>query len=213
MKINLKNCYPFLLQLSLFIMFSHPVQSQTAEQFIYKGNTAYNAGNFSEAQHLYQQAMENDAAHQFPQIQFNLGNALFQQKKYREAIQQFRQLADANVETSLKAASSYNAGNSYFEQKNYAAALAAYKNTLRLNPRDEDARYNLTLVNALLATKQVSDKSAAQKPKEIFQPPPAQQLTPEEQRRLLDELNAAENKTMQQLPKKLQQKKKNTKDW
>ncbi|MEO6166100.1 MAG: hypothetical protein ABIO46_08275, partial [Chitinophagales bacterium] len=82
------------------------------------------------------------------------------------------------------------------------------------NPRDEDARYNLTFVNAILTAKQgTTDKTEARKTREIFQPPPQKNLTPEEQRRLLDELNAAENQTMQQRPKKLQQKKKNTKDW
>lgn len=201
----------------LMLLLTSPLcllQAQSVEQLIEKGNAAYKSSAFTEAQQWYKKAMEKDATHEFPEIQFNLGNALFQQKQFTEALQQFNELAVSRVSTSLKAAAWYNAGNTYLEQKNYTAAAAAYKNTLRLNPRDEDARYNLTLTNTVLASQQgASTKPAARKEKEEFQPPPPENLTPEELKRLLDELNAAENKTMQQRPKKLQQKKKSERDW
>lgn len=200
---------PFLLMMTACCS----TNAQTPEELMVKGNLAYEAKNFGEAQRLYETALAASGVMRFPEWQFNLGNALYQQQKFTEATVQFNQLADARVSTTLKAASYFNAGNCYLKQKNYAAALAAYKNTLRLNPLDEDARYNLTLVTALMAKNAPAAKVAASISKEIYQPPPEANLTPEEQRRLLDQLNAAENQTLQQRPKKLQQKKKNLKDW
>lgn len=202
-----------LLPLLLMMTCCGSANAQTAEELMVKGNIAYEAKNFEEAQRWYETALSQSGVLRFPEWQFNLGNALYQQQKFTEATAQFNQLAAAPVSTSMKAASYFNAGNCYLRQKNYAAALAAYKNTLRLNPLDEDARYNLTLVTALMAKNAPAGKVAASVPKEIYQPPPAASLTPEEQRRLLDQLNAAENQTLQQRPKKLQQKKKNLKDW
>jgi tetratricopeptide (TPR) repeat protein len=43
----------------------------------------------------------------------------------------------------LKGASHYNRGNVLFAQGKWGDAVEAYKDSLRANPRDEDAKYNL----------------------------------------------------------------------
>ncbi len=209
---NLFQYAGYWLPYCVLICLSYSAAAQSPESLMAEGNKAYAAANFSEAQRLYESALSQSATHQFPEWQFNLGNALYQQQKFTEALLQFNQLSAASVSGGLKAASYYNAGNCYLQQKNYMAAITAYKNTLRLNPLDEDARYNLTLVTALMQTDAPSSTTAVARPKTSLQPPPAS-LSHEEQRRLLDQLNDAEHKTLQQRPKKLQQQKKNLKDW
>src|SRR5207302_6214323 len=43
----------------------------------------------------------------------------------------------------LRGASHYNRGDALFYQGKWAEAVDAYKDSLRANPRDEDAKYNL----------------------------------------------------------------------
>ena len=41
--------------------------------------------------------------------------------------------------------SHYNLGNLYWQQQKYSAASEAYEETIRLNPEDGDALYNLAI--------------------------------------------------------------------
>lgn len=214
MKLVLIHSKQFVIVLILQLMMVFAMQAQTVEELIEKGNAAYKARSFIAAQRWYEEAIAKDLEHQFPEVQFNLGNALFQQQKYAEALKQFAGVSDARVAATLKAAAWYNAGNTHLQQKNYSAAIGSYKNVLRLNPRDEDARYNFTYASAMLAAQQgVTNKTTTRQPKEQLQPPLQDNLSPEELRRLLDELNASENQTLQRKPKQLQQKGKKERDW
>lgn len=213
MSLKIINTRSILLWLTL-IALSVIAHAQSIEALIENGNTAYHAGQFAAAQSWFEQAVAKDTGNHYPESTFNLGTALFRQKKYSTAITQFNKITDSDIAATLKSAAFYNAGNCFLQQKNYAAALEAYKNALLLNPRDEDARYNFTLTENLLGAQQSNSvQNPVAKPKEITPPPTPENLTPEEQRRLLDELNAAEQKTVQQRPKKLQQKKSSLKDW
>ena len=48
----------------------------------------------------------------------------------------------------------YNLGNTYFQQKKLPEAAEAYKNALRRNPLDDEARYNLAYVLELMKQNQ-----------------------------------------------------------
>ena len=113
------------------------LHGQTAEELIKNGNDAYDKKAFSDAQHLYEEAIAKDQKHQWLQASFNLGNALYEQKKFDEAAQQFNTLIKSNSPAQLKATSYYNLGNCRLEQKNYESAIDAYKQTLKLNPSDD----------------------------------------------------------------------------
>jgi tetratricopeptide (TPR) repeat protein len=107
---------------------------------IRQGNRDYHKGNFSEAESEYKESLNkkyNDKA------QFNLGNTYYQQKDYAEAANCFGSVTDRNVSKSVEAKAYYNLGNSMMEQQKYQEAFDAYKKSLKLNPDDEDARYNL----------------------------------------------------------------------
>ena len=53
-----------------------------------------------------------------------------------------------------RAATYYNAGNSLYQSNKYQEAVDAYKQSLRLNPNDEDTRYNLQMARAKLTQQQ-----------------------------------------------------------
>ena len=61
----------------------------------------------------------------------------------------------------------YNLGNTYFQQKKLPEAAEAYKNALRRNPLDDEARYNLAYVLELMKQNQddKDNKDRKQPPK------------------------------------------------
>jgi len=124
----------------ILLMFCIAASAQTKESFIRKGNRNFNKGNYVEAEKDYKSSLDkkyNDKA------QFNLGDAYYNQKNYEEAMSSFKSVIDRNVPQNVEANAYYNLGNSLMEQQQYSEAFNAYKNCLKINPNDEDARYNL----------------------------------------------------------------------
>ena len=92
---------------------------------------------------------------------YNLGNALYKQKKFPEAAEQYQLLAgqgEKMIETpegKARLAEIYhNVGNIGMQSKEYAKSVEAYKQSLRLNPKDDETRYNLALAQKLLHDQQ-----------------------------------------------------------
>jgi len=64
---------------------------------------------------------------------------------------------------SIKSAQAwYNMGNVFMQDKKYAESIDAYKNALRRNPKDDEARYNLRLAQLLLKKQQQDQKNQDQ---------------------------------------------------
>ena len=80
----------------------------------------------------------------------NLGNILFENENYDEAIQEYFK-TQKNSELNLEKHSAFhNLGNSYMKKKDYAQAIEAYKNALRNNSEDDETRYNYALAKKFL---------------------------------------------------------------
>lgn len=82
--------------------------------------------------------------------EYNLGNTIYKNKKYSEAITNYKkatELAKTNIE---KHKAFHNLGNAYMQDKNYQSAVEAYKMALKSNPNDEKTRYNLALAKEML---------------------------------------------------------------
>jgi Ca-activated chloride channel family protein len=67
------------------------------------------------------------------------------QKKDSSAVQQFEQATRIETNPLRKAAAYHNMGVICQTHKMYGEAIEAYKNALRLNPNDDETRYNLVL--------------------------------------------------------------------
>lgn len=81
---------------------------------------------------------------------YNLGNSIYQIKKYSEAKDKYlKTLANAKSKSD-KHKAYHNLGNVFMKEKNYSKAVENYKNALRNNPKDEQTRYNYALAKELL---------------------------------------------------------------
>lgn len=135
---------PALLFAILFIAIIAPLSGQNPAKHIRQGNKAFGDGQFQDAEILYRRALETDNKWE-KQALFNIGNALYKQQRYEESGDIFRQLtANESITGNEKAQVYHNLGNSYLMQEKYRESIDAYKNALRINPHDEDTRYNLS---------------------------------------------------------------------
>lgn len=75
---------------------------------------------------------------------FEEGNGLYQEKKYDEAIEKYKSITDAGLES---AALYYNMANAYFKMNQLSKAILNYERAARLAPNDDDIRQNLNIAN------------------------------------------------------------------
>ena len=87
---------------------------------------------------------------------FNLGTADIAAGRREEGS---AQLAKSMAEPSLRAAALYNRGNSALASNAYDHAIRDYTESLRLNPRDQDAKRNLEI--ALAKKKQAEQRGGS----------------------------------------------------
>ena len=146
---------PLLKRLSLFgskkkaaatvalLLVAVTASAQTDRQYIREGNKQFRVGQYDKAEVSYRKAVEKNPKN--PQAAYNLGNALMAQKKDSSAVQQFEQATRIETNPLRKAAAYHNMGVICQTHKMYGEAIEAYKNALRLNPNDDETRYNLVL--------------------------------------------------------------------
>ena len=118
---------------------------------IRSGNKAYEDGKYTEAEIEYRKGLSKNS-NSF-ESNFNIGNALYKQGKYKEAIEFYQKagtIASKGEDKERLSNAFHNIGNSLYKQNEYEKSIEAYKNSLKLNPKSDDTRYNLSLAKAKL---------------------------------------------------------------
>ncbi len=158
----------------------------------FKGNQNVISKKYNKAEVNYRKALSNSEKE--TKASHNLGNVLFENNNYDEAIQEYfktQKNSDINLE---KHSAFHNLGNSYMRKKDYAQAVDSYKNALRNNPEDDETRYN--------DQKDEQEKGGG--------------LSKQQMENLLEAINNIENdvnKKVNANKKKVQTSKKSEKDW
>jgi Ca-activated chloride channel family protein len=116
-----------------------------------RGNRHYRAGRYAEAVREYEAALRDNV--NTPELHYNLGTALLQLGRFQDA-QQHLQRALLAPDPGLRQRTYFNEGyrtlipgrrgGSDADQQ-LDAAIESYKHALRLDPRDQDAKWNLEL--------------------------------------------------------------------
>lgn len=136
-----------LLQALLLILAPICAHAQT-NRLLQEGNKLYDQHKYDAATSAYMKALQKDPNNTAGL--FNLGNALYQKQQFDSSRKIMAATAIAIKDKNGKAAANYNIGNTYMAQKKWEDAVNAYKQTLRNNPQDADAKYNLSYAEQML---------------------------------------------------------------
>ena len=136
----------------ILVLIGLGVESAWAQRYperrvLRSGNKLYEKEQYAEAETQYRKAQDMNPTYEGL---FTLADVLYKQKRYEEALNILKQIARDDVAGMHAPDAYYNLGNTYFQMKKLPEAAEAYKNTLRRNPNDDEARYNLAYVLELM---------------------------------------------------------------
>jgi len=127
--------------------------AQSERKLVREGNQLYQDKKYGDAEVNYKKSL--DVNKDSKTAQFNLGDAYYKQGKFDEASRQFEILSsDSKLDKEQKAKAYHNLGNSYLQSKKFEQSVGAYKNALKLNPNDNDTRYNLAYAQSMIQQQQ-----------------------------------------------------------
>lgn len=140
----------YILFLSLLVTSLVSVAAQSdAKDYIIGGNQLYSQKDYAKAELQYKQALSKDA--NSIKANYNLGNTLYHQKKYDESRAHYDKIIkNFNSTKAEKHKAFHNIGKTYLDENNPEKAIPALKEALKLNPHDEQTRYNYALAKKQL---------------------------------------------------------------
>lgn len=173
-------------------------QSPEVEKAIQAGNDFYKQQQYGQAAAEYKKALAIEPGNS--KAKFNLANTIAKQQKPDEAIKSFTEISDNTKETDLKSKAFYNKGAVLSQQKKLEESIDAYKNALRQNPDDKEARENLQ--KALLELKKKNPpKPKKEDQKKNPQKQPQSKMNRKEAEQRLKLLEQKEKEVQQRLQK------------
>ncbi len=138
----------FLTILTILMCLHANKSTAQYKQMTKQGNKLYEQKKYKEATDAYMKALQKNPT--YTPSAFNLGNALYQQKQYDGTRKVMEQVAKMDTTRAGKSAANYNTGNTYMAEQKWEEAIEAYKQALRQNPQDADAKYNLSYAQQML---------------------------------------------------------------
>ena len=128
--------------------------------YIREGNELFKEKRYAEAEAAFKKALQENG--NSPIAKFNLATTYLKQVNLNdttqngllsETLQLLKETASI-ADPKLASKAYYDLGNIFYNQKNYAQSIAMYKDALRRNPDDDQARQNLRLAQKQLQNQQ-----------------------------------------------------------
>ena len=149
----------------LWMIFSFQIMAQSPHQLLREGDKAYGKKSYEEALKKYESAATDADPNQADKAKYNQGNAQYQLQKYDEALKQWEGLNPNNLTQKQQSQWWYNKGNAHYQKQAYPQAADAYKQALKINPKDFDAKLNLALTNRKMQQQQQQQQQKDQQDK------------------------------------------------
>jgi Ca-activated chloride channel family protein len=175
------------------------VIAQEADKIIQRGNDFYKQQQYDKAEEAYKEVLSKEQ--QNTTAAFNRANAMIRQTKNGEAMKALDEVIMNASEKELKGKAYYNQGVILSGQQKLEESIDAYKNALRQNPADKEARENLQ--KALLELKKRTpppppkDNKKKQQQKQQQQQPKMNQKEAEQRLKLLEQKEKEVQQRMQ----------------
>ena len=129
-------------------MFSFSAFAQPERQDVRRGNKAYKAEQYEDAEVAYMHGLDKNPE-SFGAL-FNLGSALYKLERQEQAEKTFNGLSKVEIDSIQKAAVFHNLGNTGLQQKKWQESVNAYKQALRYHPSDMETKQNLAYAQMML---------------------------------------------------------------
>ena len=139
------------------VAYSGDAQAQSVRSLVNGGNSLYKDQKFTDAEVNYRKALEKEQG--LIQGHFNLGNSLYKQGKYDESAKEFESAALKADQKDTRGFAYYNIGNAQLKEQKYQDAVKSYVESLKLNPTDQEAKYNLSYALEKLKEQQQQQKN------------------------------------------------------
>ena len=124
-------------------------QKMPERRLVRKGNRQIGRERYDKSIESYTRALE--AAPTSFEAAYDLANAMFRAERYDTAEQTLKGIvADSTRSDIDRSEAVYNLGNTQFAQQKLKEALASYRAAMRLNPDDQEAKYNYAYTKHLL---------------------------------------------------------------
>ena len=203
-------------------------QQMRERGLVRKGNREFKREQFEKSVDSYQRALQHDTT--CFEAKYDLASALYRTERYDKAEKTLLSIVSDSTRTELERGEvAYNLGNTQFAQQKYKEALSSYRQAMRCNPNDEDAKFNYAFTKRLIQqqeqqqqqqnqdqNKDNQDKQDNQNQQDQQQPQnqdgkedkqeggqrPEGAMTPEQQEALLQAIQAEEDKTQDKLKEK-----------
>ena len=116
-----------------------------------EGNEAFASERYGDAREAYDRALKTMPDR--PELDYNSGNTLFREGRFDEAGTRYD---DAFPDAGLMLArdTAFNSGTTQLDAGNLEEAIELYKQALRIDPSDKDAKHNLELALGQLEEQQ-----------------------------------------------------------
>lgn len=175
---------------AVFVFFNGFTLLDNGNIYNNKGIKKYSAKDYQGALDAFLKAKEY--AQRDPKADYNTGTALYQLGQYDEALRYFNGLTRSdNEEDALDAL--FNSGNARFRNNDTDGAITDYKNVLRRNPEDIDAKKNLEI--ALKRKQEEQQQQQQQDNKQDGQNNDQQNKSNQEQEKKNDGKDSSQKKT------------------
>lgn len=143
-----------------FVLIPFLAYAQHPNKVFREGVSAYKNGDYNKAIEIFKQTQKNKELS--TASKYNMAAAYYKAGKADSAINMVQSVAVSNDRPELQAKAWYNLGNAFLNQQNYAKAVESYAKSLKLDPNDENARYNLTYALKKLQQKQQQNQDQNQ---------------------------------------------------
>ena len=160
------------ISILFFIVVSLQFHGQTIESKmeLNEGNQAYKNGDFNKSSSNYEKSLSKDEKNLA--AFYNSGNASYMSGDFESARESFNSFISKTNNIDDKSKAHYNIGNSFLteyakeaKEKGQAPssdilknAIKEYQQSLRFNPNDKDARYNLSYAMKLLQNQEKQEQ-------------------------------------------------------
>lgn len=109
---------------------------------------AYMEGNYKKAHDAYKLLIDSMGVKE-DEVLLDFAHTQYHLKDTTNAVKSYQQLTQSSNQT-IASVAEQQLGQAFFDKKQYEPALEHYKNALKKNPSNQDARYNYELLKKLI---------------------------------------------------------------